>query len=173
LSRFVLAHKPRQIGFAERARRLRQRSTDREQGDAVALSAFDDKSQEPTKPDLKGVLGRSCASWDELVAYIDAKFSPLELTWGFSGAKWGWALRLKQKKRTVLYMTPCNRHFVVGFALGEKAVRAAHALTLPSALLAAIDAAPKYAEGRGVRIEVRTKKDVDAIKRLAAVKMAN
>ena len=82
-------------------------------------------------------------------------------------------LRLKQKKRTVLYMTPCNRHFVVGFALGEKAVKAAHAGPLPSSILAIIDEAPRYAEGRAVRVEVKTKSDLEAVKQLAAVKMAS
>lgn len=33
--------------------------------------------------------------------------------------------------------------------------------------------APRYAEGRGVLIEVRNKKDLEAVKELAAVKMAN
>ena len=66
-----------------------------------------------------------------------------------------------------------EKRFLVGFALGEKAVRAAHEAALPTSLLAVIDEAPKYAEGRGVRIEVRTKKDLDAVRKLAAVKMAN
>lgn len=45
--------------------------------------------------------------------------------WGFSGKKWGWGLRLKQKKRAVVYLTPTNGHFWAGFALGQKAVDAA------------------------------------------------
>ncbi len=97
----------------------------------------------------------------------------MDKTWIFSGAKWGWSLRLKQKKRTVLYMTPCSKHFLVGFALGEKAVRAAHAVPLADSILAEIDSAQKYAEGRALRIEVRTKKDLAAVKDVAAVKMAN
>jgi hypothetical protein len=70
-------------------------------------------------------------------------------------------------------MTPQKRRFLVGFALGEKAVRAAHAIPLDGSVLALIDEAPRYPEGRGVRIEVRTKKDIETVKRLAAVKMAN
>jgi hypothetical protein len=139
----------------------------------LALSAFDDKSQEPQAAELRKTLGRSGARWDELVAHIEAEYPPLTIGWGFAGAKWGWSLRLKQKKRTVLYMTPCDRHFLVGFALGEKAVKAAHAVPLDESVLALIDKAPKYAEGRGVRVEVRTKKDMESVKRLAAVKMAN
>lgn len=139
----------------------------------MALSAFDDKSQEPQSADLQVMLGRSGAHWDNLVAHIAAEFAPLDTTWGFAGAKWGWSLRLKQKKRTVLYMTPCRKHFLVGFALGEKAVKAAHAIPLSESILAAIDGATRYAEGRGVRIAVRTKRDLAAVKELAAVKMAS
>jgi len=64
---------------------------------------------------------------------------------------------LKQKKRTVLYMTPCKGYFLVGFALGEKAV----------------DAAQKFAEGRGVRLEIRNKPAREQAKLLAAIKMTN
>jgi len=139
----------------------------------VALSAFDDKSKEPQAADLRSTLGRSSGHWDSLEAHIAADFAPLEKTWTFAGAKWGWSLRLKQKKRTVLYMTPCSKHFLVGFALGEKAVKAAHAAPLSEPVLAIIDGASKYAEGRGVRLIVKTKKDLAAVKALAAVKMAN
>ncbi len=139
----------------------------------MALSAFDDKAKEPQTPDLRSMLGRSSAHWEELVAHIEAEYAPLDKTWNFSGAKWGWSLRLKQKKRTVLYMTPCSKHFLVGFALGEKAVGAAYAVPLANSTLAIIDAAPKYAEGRGVRVEVRTKKDLAGVKDIAKVKMAN
>ena len=134
---------------------------------------FDDKSKLRRATDLKNALGRTSASWDSLIAHIASEFAPLDETWSFSAAKWGWSLRLKQKKRTILYMTPCKGHFLVGFALGEKAVKAAHEATLPDSVLTVIDGAKKYAEGRAVRIEVRSKKDRDNVMKLAAIKMAN
>jgi hypothetical protein len=139
----------------------------------VALSAFDDKSTKPDVSDLERVLGRTSTHWNNLKTHVAAEYAPLDETWGFAGAKWGWSLRLKQKKRTVLYMTPCRGHFLVGFALGEKAVKAAHGSTLPLSVLAVIDEARKYAEGRGVRIEIRNRKDLEASKQLAAIKMEN
>jgi hypothetical protein len=139
----------------------------------MALSAFDDKDAKPEASELKRVLGRASTHWDKLIAHVATEYAPLEETWMFSGAKWGWSLRLKQKKRAVLYMTPCKGHFLVGFALGEKAVKAAHSCTLPESVLTVIDEAKKYAEGRGVRLEIRSRKDVDAAKQLAAIKMAN
>lgn len=46
------------------------------------------------------------------------------------------------------------------------------AVPLPDSILAVIDSAPKYAEGRGVLIEVRNKKDLEPVKELAAAKIA-
>ena len=100
-------------------------------------------------------------------------FDPLAEDWTYSGKQWGWALRLKHKKRAVLYMTPAAGHFVVGFALGEKAVAAARQAGLSQALLEIIDASPRYAEGRAVRFEVTTPAEVAWALDLATIKMAN
>jgi hypothetical protein len=139
----------------------------------MALSAFDDKAKEPTKRDLKLTLGRSSGHWDNLIAYIASEYAPLDSKWNFAGAAWGWSLRLKQEKRTVLYMTPCKEYFYVGSVLGEKAVTAARRTDLPDMVLSLIDQAKKYAEGRAVRLEVRNKKDLQSAKTLADIKMAD
>jgi hypothetical protein len=139
----------------------------------MALSAFDDKSKKPGKSDLEKTLGRTYTHWNNLMAHIAAEYAPLTENWNFPGAKWGWSLQLKQKKRTILYLTPGKGFFMVGFVLGDKAVKAAHGGTLPDAILADIDGARKYAEGRGIRLEIRNKKDLDSVKKLAAIKMAN
>ncbi len=139
----------------------------------MALSAFDDKSKEPEADDLKAMLGRTSTHWDDLEYHLAAEYSPLDEKWCFAGAKWGWSLRLKQKKRTVLHLIPCKGYFLAGLALGEKAVAAARDSGLPGSVLTVVDEAPKYAEGRGVRLEVRNKGDREAVKKLAAAKMAN
>ncbi len=139
----------------------------------MALSAFDDKLREPRQEELSIVLGQAAAPWDQLVADIRSRFDPLAEDWVFSGKKWGWALRLKHKKRAVLYMTPAEGVFYAGFALGRKAVGAAHESDLPKTVLEVIDSSQKYAEGRAVRLEVRSEDDVRHVVQVAAVKMAN
>jgi hypothetical protein len=139
----------------------------------MAMSAFDDKSKRPKPGDIEKALGRTFTHWDNLIKHIATEYWPMDQMWGFASAKWGWAVALKQKKRTVLYMTPCEKHFIVGLALGEKAVKAAHDAKLPNEVLEMIDGATKYAEGRAIRLEIRNKKDLDNVKKLAAVKMAN
>jgi hypothetical protein len=139
----------------------------------MALSAFDDKAKQPKPKELAAVLGDSASLWNDLVANMASRFDPLAQDWGYSGKQWGWALRLKHKKRAVLYMTPCDGFFVVGFALGQKAVDAAHASKLPASILDLIDGSQQYAEGRAVRIDVRNARAVRHVIRVAEIKMAN
>ena len=69
-------------------------------------------------------------------------------------------------------MTPCEGYFLASFALGEKAVKAAHDSDLPTSVLRVIDSAKKYAEGRGVRLEVRNARAVRNVEKLAVIKMS-
>ncbi len=137
----------------------------------MSLSAFNDASRQPQDADLATVLGETFRLWNQLKADIAKQFAPITAEWGCSSGKTGWGLRLKQKDRVVLYMVPCRGYFFASFALGEKAVKAAHEASLPATVLAVIDAAPKYAEGRGVRFVVRTPNDVDNVVAIAKIKL--
>jgi len=139
----------------------------------MAFTGFYEKTKEPTEKELEEALGPAIELWDELRRLIARESPPLAEEWVFGGQKYGWSLRLKQKKRAVLYLKPLAGCFLASFAFGEKAVQAAHQSDLPVSVLKLIDGAPKYAEGRGVRMEVKKAKDVLVAGRLAAIKMAN
>lgn len=137
----------------------------------MALSTFDDRSRAPREREVEEALGRSYSLWLALKEHVAETHAPITEKWGYSGASYGWGLQLKGKKRAVLYMTPCKKHFLASFALGEKAVAAAKRAGLPDPVIEVIDAAPRYAEGRGVRIPVRNKLTLAAVQQLAAIKM--
>jgi hypothetical protein len=141
----------------------------------MILSSSNGQGSPPGPRELASLLGRSSSHWLRLHAELTAEFGPLGEKWSFSKKTQHWSLQLKRKKnqRTIVYMIPCQKHFVAAFALGEKACRAARESGLPAALLAVIDKAPKYPEGRGVRLEVRNKQDLESVKHFAVIKMAN
>jgi hypothetical protein len=139
----------------------------------MAPSALMEKSQVPQDGDVERVLGRAGGLWNRLKASLSAQFEPLAETWKFSGAKYGWSLQLQYKKRTVVYLIPNEGQFTAAFAFGEKAVAAAHASDLPANILDLIDNAKEYPEGRAVRMEVKAKKDVGIVEKLAGIKMGN
>ncbi|MHC4751094.1 MAG: DUF3788 domain-containing protein [Planctomycetota bacterium] len=139
----------------------------------MALSILDDKSKRPDDNNLTGVLGRTKRLWDDLINHIVQEYEPVTQQWSFGGEKYGWSLRLKRKKRTILYLIPCRRYFLCAFVFGGKATEAVRQSDLPSDILKTINEAPVYGEGRGFRLEVKKKQDVEVMKRLAVIKMAN
>jgi hypothetical protein len=136
------------------------------------LSAFDDRSRPPQDTQLASVLGSTYALWNEIREHVASTFAPTWEEWGFTSKSLGWGLRLKHGQRTIVSLIPRDGLFLASFALGEKAVDIARASGLPPAVLAEIDGARRYAEGRGVRLEVRDAEMVAAVRTLAAAKMA-
>ena len=139
----------------------------------MPLSALDEKTRQPTPADLQAVLNRAYAPWAKLIALVAERIAPITEVWKYTSASTGWGLRLLHKDRVILYMTPQRDQFLVSFALGEKAVATARAAKLHASVLDAIDAAPRYAEGRGVRIVVRNARQLAPLARLAEIKHAN
>ena len=116
------------------------------------------------------MLGTANAHWTKLFALVAERIGPITEVWKFTSATTGWGLRVVHEGRVILYMTPQPNQFLVSFALGEKAVASARAAKLPSTIMDAIEAAPRYAEGRGVRITVRSGRQLAPLTRLAQIK---
>jgi hypothetical protein len=135
----------------------------------MSPNAFIGRTHPPTDDELSAQLGAARALWDELLAELAL---PIQ-EWNSYSPKAGWSLKLKLKKRTILYLAPCHGSFRVAFVLGAKAVEAARQSKLPKAVMKIIDEAPRYAEGTGVRLEITARKDLAAVKKLAEVKLAN
>ncbi|MGO8710202.1 MAG: DUF3788 domain-containing protein [Terracidiphilus sp.] len=117
-------------------------------------------------------MGSTAEEWKQLVDWL-AKEGVADQEWKSSSAKYGWSLRLKVKKRNILYLSPCDGCFRVAFALGDRAVAAARQSDLPKAVLKLLDEAPRYAEGTGLRLMVKSSEDLAAIRKLALIKLAN
>lgn len=135
----------------------------------MSPNAFIGSAQPPTDDELSVQLGAARALWDELLALLAL---PVQ-EWHSYSKKAGWSLKLKLGDRTIVYLAPCHGCFRVAFVLGAKAVEAARHSKLPKAVVKLIDEAPRYAEGTGVRLEIKARKDLAAVKKLAEVKLAN
>jgi hypothetical protein len=125
---------------------------------------------EPTAAALRATLGPAHAPWARLIELVEAEVPGITRLWRQGSTAAGWSLRLVKKGRVILYLSPREGFFLVSTALGEKAVAGAKEAKLPAALLKVIDAAPRYAEGRGFRVEVRTSRQVAALAALAGIK---
>jgi hypothetical protein len=136
------------------------------------VNAFIGRTVVPTAKEVAAVLGATAELWDQLVEWL-AEQGAATQEWNSYSPKAGWALRLKQKKRNIIYLGPCDGCFRVALILGDKAVAAARQSNLAKSTLKLLDEAPRYPEGTGLRLMVKAQKDLAAIKKLALIKMAN
>jgi hypothetical protein len=138
----------------------------------MALSAFDDPAAPPTPEALAATLGPASPWWAALVEEVRATAGEVTERWAFSGPKNGWSMRVLRGDRVIAYLTPRAGSILVGVVLGEKAIAAATAAgTVSTRTLDVVAAAPRYAEGRGVRIAVETGDDLAVAKDLARIKL--
>ncbi|HLJ49393.1 MAG TPA: DUF3788 domain-containing protein [Bryobacteraceae bacterium] len=135
-------------------------------------NAFIGKAEKPSDEELAAELGRRAKTlWDQLLSELADQHNINIAEWHSYSRKAGWALRLKLRDRTIVYLSPCKGSFRASFALGDKAVAAARASKLPKKILSIIAEAKKYAEGTAVRFDVEDAKDVAAVTVLAALKL--
>ena len=140
----------------------------------MLTNAFIGKKETPTDADLTAALGPAKTAWDQLLADLAREHDVSVHEWkSYNAAKWGWSLRVLRKKRTIVWLTPAEGAFTVLFILGEKAMQAARQVKLPLRLVRAMDEAPKYPEGTGVRLAVKSPREIGALMKLAAIKLAN
>jgi hypothetical protein len=149
----------------------------------MALSLFDDKSKQrrrsrsprrgPTKQMLAKALGKQYQLWKDIAEYVVEKYPKAIEEWKYPGAKYGWSFRLKDKKRNIIYMGPRDSFIMVAFIFGDKGVNAVQESPLPQSIKDELRNAKKYVEGRVIRLQLRNKTDVNNIKTLVDIKLAN
>jgi len=137
-------------------------------------NAFLGKSQPPSSSEVDAALGPTAPLWKEIVERITRDEAITAQEWkGICVKKYGWSLRLQQKKRNIVYLSPCAGCFRVAFVFGDKAMRAVRDDSFPEAVTKVIATAPKYPEGTGVRLLVKRRSDLPAIFKLAHIKQAS
>ena len=139
----------------------------------MAASVFADKATEPDDQMLAKALGKSYRLWREIKEHLKAECGELTEEWKFYGQKSGWILKTLRKKRNLFFFIPLKGSFDVSFVFGDKAVAAVEQSDLPRSLVAELKSARKYAEGRGLRIGVKSSADVEHIRKLVEIKINN
>ncbi len=150
-----------------------QRAKTKKPPPPASPNAFVGKSNKPSNDELAAALGPAKTLWDELAGDLVRENQIDVQEWNSYSPKAGWALRLKHRERTIVYMVPLRGSFQSTLVLGDKAVKAAQQSTLPARVRKLIAEARRYAEGTGVRINVDGPEDISAVKKLARIKSEN
>ncbi len=117
----------------------------------------------PVPADLTEKLGDSYPLWQKISQYVHLKYPGAEDEWLYSGDKYGWGMRIKVRKRAILYLLPRDRFFKVAFVFGQKATELIMKSRVSDLIKSELDSARVYAEGRGTRIEITNDSQVPDI----------
>ncbi len=137
------------------------------------INAFKDKEARPTDAEIAAALGPTAPLWDQFIEWMAHEGVDGQEWKGIVVKKYGWSLRLKQKKRNIVYLGPGVGCFMVSFVLSDRALAAAKEASLPKVVANVIARAPRYPEGNGVRLVVKRAADLQAIQKIAAIKIAS
>jgi hypothetical protein len=109
--------------------------------------------------------------WQGLKEYVYQQYPAAIEEWKCFSEKYGWGFRLKDKKRAIIYLGPRENYFKASLVFGQKAFEQVMSSSVSQEVKDNLSSAKKYAEGRGVSVEVRNKKIVSDIKLLIDIKL--
>lgn len=135
------------------------------------ISIFPDKTTKPDNDDLIEVLGSSYDLWMNIRNYVFEQYPKAVEEWNYPGKKYGWSFRIKDKKRAIIYLLPRDHYFKVAFVFGQKATDEILQSNLPEEIKSDLQQARKYAEGRGISLDVRDASILPDIKQLVDIKL--
>jgi len=137
------------------------------------ISIFTEKEIQPSDSALRKALGKNYESWKKLEDFTSSKYPAAVKEWAFPGAKYGWSYRIKDKKRVIIYLLPRDGYFKTAFNFGQKAYEEILASDAADEIKKELESARAYAEGRGIRIDVKNKSAVKDIQKLIEIKLSN
>lgn len=136
-------------------------------------SIFQDKTITPGEKDLVYALADTYPLWTEIRDRVFELYPECQAEWNYPGKKYGWSFRIKDKKRAIIYFLPREGYFKVAFVFGQKAFDAIMESPVSAEIKTSLENATKYAEGRGIRIDVKNKTILPDIRMLIEIKLKN
>ena len=134
---------------------------------------FNSKLQQPTDEMLASALGETKKILDDIISFIKAEFGESHIEWKYYGAKFGWSLKIYNKKRNVVFVGPEDGYFRLAFTFGQKAYIEIINSNLPDSIKQQLIEAKVYVEGRPLRLEIRNQKDAEPLWQLIKIKLNN
>ena len=134
---------------------------------------FLDKSTQPTEGQLKEAIADTYDYWIEIKKRVAELYGDTKGEWKFYSKKSGWTLKTLLKKRNLFFFQPFANYFSLTFIFGDKAVNVIEESDVSEALKIVLREAIKYAEGRGLSVNVKTRNDLVDVNKLIDIKIKN
>jgi hypothetical protein len=121
---------------------------------------FDQKEVTPDESKLKKALGELYSAYKEVLELTEA----YDHEWKYYGKKYGWQLKVTREGKALLYLTPLEKSFRIGFGVRENERERLVNSSLPPKTKEDLATAKKYPEGYPLRLEIKSKTDMKIVR---------
>jgi len=132
---------------------------------------FTIKSEPPTEARIKEILKDKYMIMEAIRKFIQESIGETTEEWKYYGVKNGWVLKTFLKKRNLFFIGIYDGYFRIAFVFGEKAVQSVLESDISEELKKTLTEARKYAEGRGLWLEIYDSKHLEDIQKLIKIKV--
>lgn len=135
----------------------------------MTVGTFVDKSHQPASSEIAKAIGTKRVLWQDLNQFVlDNYLAKSELS--FYGKNYGWAVRFRSGGKALLSMYPADNHFKAQIILGGTQVKEALRLPIGENVKNVIRDSHPYPEGHWLFIPVRSRRDLNDVKKLLLLK---
>jgi hypothetical protein len=139
----------------------------------MSASIYTEKLIEPDDKMLSYDLAETKSYLDKIAEFMESEYGNFKPEWKYYNKKSGWILKMFTKKRNVIFVVPCEKHFRVAFTFGDKTSDLIFNSELPDFIKKELLEAKKYAEGRTIQIEVKSENYLDNALKMIKIKLMN
>lgn len=132
----------------------------------MAKSIYLEKAMQPDELMLAVAVGEHRSQWDEIIQHTSETYAAFSQEWKYYGKAWGWSLILKNKTKTLCYLTPVQGYFQVSIIFNDKGRALAATYNLPKTVAQAVEASKDNPKNIPYDFDVRTDADTDIAKKL-------
>lgn len=137
----------------------------------METSIFLNKFNVPSDEDLSCALMETSMFWFDFKRFVYELYPKATEEWNYS--KYGWSFKIKDKKRAIIYLLPRDKFFKIAFVFGQAAYSEIMESDICLEIKNELQHAKVYAEGRGIRIDVKDSSKHKDIEKLIRIKIAH
>ena len=131
-----------------------------------------DKDQFPTEEIIFSHIGKSKILWQSIFEYIHANYPEFTEEWRYYNDGKSWLLKVTKKGKTIFWLSVIKNSFRITFYFTDRAEKAITSSTISDELKEQFKTGKRYNKIRGLTIVFKTKKDVEYLKTLIAIKLS-
>lgn len=131
-----------------------------------------DKEIYPTEEVIFSHLGKTKTHWEDLFNHIHTNHSDFNEEWRYYNDGKSWLMKITHKTKTIFWLSIIPKSFRITFYFGDKAEPAIMNSSIPDILKKDFMEGKRYGKIRGITLQMKSKKNIEAAKELIRLKLA-